>query len=114
MMTARDQVEGEHGGDGTLHILLPFGADVLGDENGASHRQAADELDDQDRHLAAHGDGGGANRPAEAADDQHIRHVVQRLEQIGQQKRQREAHQLPHYTATGQIILELAQWINLP
>ena len=106
---AADAVQGEHGAHRFGDFLLPLRSDVLGDEHRAAHGQAADEVDDQDGHLAAQPHGGGAHGAAEPADDEHVRQIVQRLEQIGGQKGQRKQKQLLGHAALGQIVLKFAQ-----
>ena len=105
---ARDRIQAEHGADGALDLLLPSRADKLGDHHGAAHRQTADEVDDQNGDLAADTDRRGTHHTAKLTHDQHIRHVIQRLQQIGCQKRQRKQHQLLGNAALCQILLKLA------
>ena len=107
-----DGIKGEHGAHRLGNLLLPFGADILGDEYGASHRQAADEVDDQNGHLPAHADGGSPHRAVEPADDEHVGHVVQRLQQVGCQKRQGKQQKLLGHAALGQIVLKFTQTLT--
>ena len=78
-----DKRHGEHGADGTANSVPVACTDVLGQDHlsgvGEAHHQKCEEM----QHVAADGYCGKSLSAHKLPDDDHIHHVVDRLEQVG-------------------------------
>ena len=100
----RQQAEkGEHRADEPPHVARPPRAQVLRDDHlpgvGKAHRHEREKV----AHVAADGHGRKPDLAERPADDDHVHHVVDDLQQIRQKQRQREDDELLHDAAASEI-----------
>ena len=95
--------QGKKRTDHLAHQVRAPCADVAGDQDLAGVGKAHGHESDQHQHLAADSYGGQAFRADEVADDDHVHHVVDQLQQAGEEKRQRKRDQRTRYAARRQI-----------
>ena len=68
-------------------------ADIAGDQNLAGVGQAHGDEGDEHHHLSAYGNGRETAGADHLADNDHIHHVVDHLEETGKEKRRSKAEQ---------------------
>ena len=76
-------------------------ADVAGDQNLSGVGQAHGDEGDEHHHLAADGNGGETAGADHLADDDHIHHVVDHLEEAGKEKGRSKTKQRSRNAAGG-------------
>ena len=89
---AEEQERKQHRHEAADALALPR-AEILGDDDltgvGKAHGDKGEEI----HQIPAHGYGGQADLSHHMAHDDHVHHVVHRLEKTGQEERRREAEQ---------------------
>ena len=100
----QDEAEGEQGADGVFQLVPVPGADVLGDDDLPGVGEAHADKEEEHGQLAAVGGGGQAGGAHILADDDHVRHIVDLLQQVGEDEGQSEGEQLLHGAAGGKIL----------
>ena len=89
-------------GQGGLLPIPRAGGPADGD--GGPHGEPHDHHREHVHHLGADGDGGGAGDDIELADDEEVRHAVERLEEVGEQVGQREAEDGLEDASGGEVL----------
>ena len=97
--------EGGARADDPLGLEQVVGADVLADEDGRRHRHAEGGADQQEHDGVGVGGGGERRLTQETPDPDGIHRAIQRLQDVGEQDRQREAEQADRYRAFGERAL---------
>ena len=106
----RQRQEKQHP-DGVTLSRLVTRSFVLGNQNAPTHGQANTEgIDDKAQHRGI-ADGGQAGLPHKSPHYQHIHHIVEGLQQVGQKQREGEPNQFLGYVP-GQKILSLDHVIS--
>ena len=90
----QQQTEGEEGADGAAQSLPVPGADVLGNDDLPGGGEAHGDKEKEGGQLAAVGGGGEARRAHELPHDDHVRHVVDLLQQVCKDEGKREGQKL--------------------
>ena len=95
--------EGEHGAYKGAHLFPLSRADVLGDDDlsrvGKAHGQEGQKVG----HVAAHRYGGQAHRAQDTAHDDHVGHVIDHLQQIGEKQGRGKPQKLFGDIALGKV-----------
>ena len=80
--------QGKQRADHVAHLVIPPGAHIPGNQDLSCVGKAHSHKGDQHQHFAADGNGGQAARADKVADHDHIHHVVDHLQESGQEQRQ--------------------------
>ena len=100
----REHGEGKQRADGLLHLLMLFGAHLLGQKNLAAGAEARTDKRQKLHQPSAGGDGRKSRRAHKVPHHGHIHQIIDRLQQVRQHKRKREIQELSRYRALGQVI----------
>ena len=100
--------QGEEQGDRVADMdsrpLFVVGAHRLTNADGGAHGQAYDHDGEHMHDLRADGDSSSAGCPLELTDDEQVRHAIQGLQEIGQQIRQGEKHNILKHTSCCEVL----------
>ena len=98
-----NEQRGSHGSHKTAQFIMLFCADILGNEHlpraGKTHGDEGHAV----HNVAANGNGGKAYLPQDLPHDNHIRHIVDDLQQVGQEHGHGKGNELPVYVSCCEI-----------
>ena len=103
MTTAADRSRVKQGGHHFTDEIVALFPHVAGDQNLAGVGEAHGDEGDEHHHLAAHGDRGKTAGAHHLPNHDHIHHVVDHLQQPGQEKGHGKAEERSRNAACGQI-----------